>query len=81
MYGIRDGHYFLVDGYISRDSGLSLVNMFFRPSCFPVMFESAYEADIKLQEMSVYFDNFNLVVYEFSKEEEAEYMIRKLRGY
>lgn len=80
MYGIRDGYYFLVNEYTGQ-SGLSLVNMFFRPLCFPVMFESAYEADTKLQEMSVYFDNFNLTVYKFSKEEEAEYMMRKLRGY
>ena len=47
----------------------------------PVMVESALEIDNLLQQCMVAFGLYNLVVFEFTEEQEAQYLIQKLRGY
>lgn len=80
MYGIRDGKFFIVDNGNIQFGKWSIVNIEAKP-CIPFMTDSSYEVDKVLQEMSVIFGNYNLVVYKFTKDEEEDYLIRKLRGY
>jgi len=47
----------------------------------PIMVESATEIDNLLQQCMVAFGLYDLVVFEFTKEQEAEFLIRKLQGH
>ncbi len=76
MYGIRNSNRILCNGNVfifemklpGHDSD-------------PVIRESSYAIDVLLQELMVEWGDYSLYVYELSKEQEAELLVRKLRGY
>lgn len=47
----------------------------------PIMVEGRYEIDQLHQEIMVILNNYSLVVFEFTKEEEEEILLRILKGY
>lgn len=47
----------------------------------PVMVSSAIEVDNLWQQCMVSFNLYDLVVFEFTEEQEAEFLIKRLRGY
>jgi len=47
----------------------------------PIMVESAVEIDNLHQQCMVAFNLYDLVVFEFTKEQEEIYLIQKLRGH
>jgi hypothetical protein len=47
----------------------------------PIMVESATEIDDLHQQCMVAFNLYDLVVFEYTKEQEEIYLIQKLRGY
>lgn len=48
---------------------------------YPVMLENAHDIDELLQWATVAFGDYSLTVFEFIKEQEAELIIRKLKGH
>lgn len=47
----------------------------------PVMIENSLEVDKLHQEYMVHLGNYTLKVFEFSKDDEARLIIRRLKGY
>jgi len=47
----------------------------------PVMMENSFQVDQLLQELMVYYNRYDLVVFEYTKEMEEFLIIRRLRGY
>jgi hypothetical protein len=47
----------------------------------PVIKESAREIDQLMQDLMSDFDEYSIFVFKFTEKEEADYIVRKLRGY
>ena len=79
MYGIQssDGSRVLCEG---RSSGTYVIKLWIRES-YPVMKSTAYEIDSLLQWAMTTFDDYSLIVFEFTKEQEADIIMRKLKGH
>lgn len=75
MYGIRRGELILCNG---REFIFELLP----PALVydPVMRHSAYVIDSLMQDLSVEWGDYNLTVFEFTKKQEAEMIIRRLKG-
>jgi len=81
MYGIRDHA-----SILCKSPGGGFV-MIYEPTIkrfthvVPVIVESQNVIDRIMQEATVFFNKYDLVVFKFSEEDSVEYTFRKLRGH
>jgi hypothetical protein len=77
MFGIRSGPRVLRH---DRFAGIDIWHMSENENHEPVVRESNMEIDEILQQVSVDFSDYSLIVYELDDDEMAEITIRKLQG-
>ena len=83
MYGIMsaDGERILCQSIPSRSFPDIVILKIWDRAHNPIMIESAMEIDQLLQKCMVGMNDYNLKVFEFTKEQEANMIMNRLRGY